>query len=222
MYFLERLRGRQTRERVLSEGEGSSAPVALIVGLGNPGRDYAGNRHNVGWQVADHFVRAMNWRFTKRQNDALVALGRIGDARVVVAKPQTFMNLSGRAVQPLAKFYKAPPERMLVIYDDLDLPFGAIRLREQGGTGGHNGMKSIIERMGSGDFPRLRIGIGRPPGRMDAADYVLRDFDAGERAELPDVLERAASAVETFIVEGIGAAMNTHNRTTGNAPSCLS
>jgi len=209
MHFLERLRGKQTAE--------SSAPAALIVGLGNPGRDYAGNRHNVGWQVADHFVSSRSWRFTKRHNDALIALGRIGEVRVVVAKPQTFMNLSGRAVQPLARFYKVPPERMLVIYDDLDLPFGTIRLREKGGAGGHNGMQSIIERMGGGDFPRLRMGIGRPPGRMDAADYVLRDFDAGERVELPDVLDRAAKAIETFVAEGIGAAMNIHNRTAGNA-----
>ena len=209
MHFLERLRGKQTAE--------SSAPAALIVGLGNPGRDYAGNRHNVGWQVADHFVSSRSWRFTKRHNDALIALGRIGEVRVVVAKPQTFMNLSGRAVQPLARFYKVPPERMLVIYDDLDLPFGTIRLREKGGAGGHNGTQSIIERMGGGDFPRLRMGIGRPPGRMDAADYVLRDFDAGERVELPDVLDRAAKAIETFVAEGIGAAMNIHNRTAGNA-----
>lgn len=217
MHLLERLRGKRTPEPALSEGEGSSAPTALIIGLGNPGREYAGNRHNVGWHVADHFVSSRGWRFGKRRNDALIAMGRIGEVRVVVAKPQTFMNLSGRAVQPLARFYKTPPDRMLVIYDDLDLPFGAIRLREKGGAGGHNGMKSIIERMGSGDFPRLRIGVGRPPGRMDAADYVLRDFDASERAELPDVLDRAARAIETFVAHGIGVAMNAHNRTVENA-----
>ena len=220
MRILERLRGRQTSERVPSVDQAShaesSAPTALIVGLGNPGREYAGNRHNVGWHVADHFVSSRGWRFHKRQNDALIAIGRIGEVRVVVAKPQTFMNLSGRAVQPLARFYKAPPDRMLVIYDDLDLPFGAIRLRERGGAGGHNCMKSIIERMGSRDFPRLRIGVGRPLGRMDAAAYVLRDFDTAEQAELPDVLDRAAKAIETFVADGIGVAMNTHNRTAGN------
>jgi PTH1 family peptidyl-tRNA hydrolase len=217
MHLLERLRRKQIPERSEAEGEGPSAPTALIVGLGNPGREYARNRHNVGWQVADHFVSSRGWRFGKRQNDALIALGRIGDVRVVVAKPQTFMNLSGRAVQPLARFYKTPPDRMLVIYDDLDLPFGAIRLRERGGAGGHNGMKSIIERLGGGDFPRLRIGVGRPPGRMDAADYVLRDFDAGERAEMPMVLDQAARAIETFVAHGIVAAMNAHNRTAENA-----
>lgn len=189
----------------------SSEAAALVVGLGNPGREHGGNRHNIGWHIADRFVAAHEWRFSKRQNDALVALGRIGETRVVVAKPQTFMNLSGRSVQPLARFYKTPPDRTLVVYDDLDLPFGVLRLREKGGAGGHNGMRSIIERMGSGDFPRLRVGIGRPPGRMDPAAFVLRDFDSIEQAELPGILDRAVRAIELFIVEGISAAMNTFN-----------
>ena len=203
MLLLDKLRHKHTTE--------STAPTALIVGLGNPGREHAANRHNVGWHIADRFVASRGWRFGKKQSDALVALGQIGDTRVIVAKPQTFMNLSGRSVQPLARFYKVPPVRMLVIYDDLDLPFGTIRLREKGGAGGHNGMRSIVERLGSDDFPRLRIGIGRPPGRMDPAAFVLRNFDTVEQAEMNDILDRAAQAIETFVAEGIGAAMNTYN-----------
>jgi PTH1 family peptidyl-tRNA hydrolase len=203
MLWLDKLRHKHTTE--------STIPTALIVGLGNPGREHAANRHNVGWHIADRFVASRGWRFGKKQSDALVALGQIGDTRVIVAKPQTFMNLSGRSVQALARFYKVPPDRMLVIYDDLDLPFGTIRLREKGGAGGHNGMRSIVERLGSGDFPRLRIGIGRPPGRMDPAAFVLLNFDAVEQAEMNDILDRAAQAIETFVTEGIGAAMNNYN-----------
>jgi len=203
MLLLDRLRNKHTTESI--------APTALIVGLGNPGREHAANRHNVGWHIADRFVASRGWRYNKKQSDALAALGQIGDTRVIVAKPQTFMNLSGRSVQPLARFYKVPPDRMLVIYDDLDLPFGTIRLREMGGAGGHNGMRSIVERLGSGDFPRLRIGIGRPPGRMDPAAFVLLNFDAVEQAEMNDILDRAAQAIETFVAEGIGAAMNKYN-----------
>jgi PTH1 family peptidyl-tRNA hydrolase len=203
MQLLNRFRGRSTTDLTV--------PIVLIIGLGNPGRQHAGNRHNIGWRIADHLAASRGWQFSKKQNDALIAFGQVDDARAIVAKPQTFMNLSGRAVQPLARFYKVPPDRLLVIYDDLDLPFGVIRLRETGGAGGHNGMRSIIERMGTGDFPRLRAGIGRPPGRMDPAAFVLRDFDANEQAGLPDVLERAAQAIETFITQGIAAAMNRYN-----------
>ena len=206
MLLLDRLRGRRSDD--------STALTALVVGLGNPGREHAGNRHNIGWRVADHWVASHGWRFAKKQNDALLAMGQVGDTRAIVAKPQTFMNVSGRAVQPLAHFYKVPPERMLVIYDDLDLPFGAIRLREKGGAGGHNGMRSIIERLGNGEFPRLRVGIGRPPGRMDPAAFVLRDFDKTEEAALSGVLQQAAAAIDTFVLEGIAAAMNKHNAST--------
>ena len=205
MLLLDKLRSKRITDAK------STAPALLIVGLGNPGREYAGNRHNIGWRVADCFAAAREWRFTKKQNNALVALGSIGGARVIVAKPQTFMNQSGRAVGPLARFYKVPPERMLVIFDDLDLPFGTIRLREKGGAGGHNGMRSIIKRLGTGDFPRLRIGIGRPPGQFDPAAFVLRDFDTSEQAELDDLTDRAVSAIDIFIAEGIGAAMNKFN-----------
>jgi len=203
MLWLDRLRSKPRPD--------STTPAALIVGLGNPGREHAENRHNIGWRIADRFVADQGWRFTKKQNDALVAFGSIGDGRAIVAKPQTFMNLSGRSVQPLAKFYKVPLDRILVVYDDLDLPFGAIRLREKGGAGGHNGMRSILDRLGTGDFPRLRVGIGRPPGRMDPADFVLRDFDPVEQAEILVVLDRAVKAIETFVAEGIRTAMNKFN-----------
>ena len=203
MLLLERLRSRQTTE--------STAPIVLIVGLGNPGPEHAGDRHNIGYRIADRFASAHELRFTKRQNDALVARGSIGDTRVIVAKPQAFMNLSGRSVQPLAKFYKVPLDRILVVFDDLDLTFGTIRLREKGGAGGHHGMKSIIDRLGSGDFPRLRVGIGRPPGQMDPAAFVLRDFDADEEAELDAIIDQAVRALDTFIAGGIEAAMNKHN-----------
>ena len=203
MRLLERLRGRHTAE--------PSAPAALIVGLGNPGREYADNRHSIGYRIVDRLAAAHEWRFSKKQNDALIALGALDVTRVIIAKPQTFMNLSGRAVQPLAKFYKVPLDRILVIFDDLDLPFGTIRLREKGGAGGHNGMKSIIERLGRGDFPRLRVGIGRPPGRMEPAAFVLRDFDADEAAALDDILDRAVSVIEAFIRSGIRVAMNQFN-----------
>jgi len=210
MLLLDKLRSKHTIE--------STAPTILIVGLGNPGRQHANNRHNIGWRIADRFVASRGWRFTKKQNDALIALGQISEARVIVAKPQTFMNLSGRAVQPLARFYKAPLDRLLAIYDDLDLPFGAIRLRQTGGAGGHNGMRSLIEQLGSGDFPRLRVGIGRPPGRMDPAAFVLRDFDPAEQVEINDLLDRAVQAIEAFVAEGIATAMNKFNSAMRNMP----
>ncbi len=207
MFLLDKLRGAR------SAATESSAPTVLIVGLGNPGREHAGHRHNVGWRVADRFVAARGWRFSKKQHDALLALGAIGATRVIVAKPQTFMNQSGRSVALLARFYQVPLDRLLALYDELDLPFGAIRLREKGGAGGHNGMRSLIERLGSGDFPRLRVGIGRPPGRMEPAAFVLRNFEPDEQAMLSDLLDRAAQAIELFVVEGIGAAMNQFNST---------
>jgi PTH1 family peptidyl-tRNA hydrolase len=210
MILLDKLRGKHAEE--------VSGPAALIIGLGNPGRAYVSNRHNVGWRIADRFVDAHGWRFNKKQNDALVAIGSAGGVRVIVAKPQTFMNLSGRAVQPLAHFYKVPLDRLLVIFDDLDLPFGVLRLREKGGAGGHNGMRSIIDRLGNNDFPRLRVGIGRPPGRMDPAAFVLRDFDAVEEAELDEICDRAVQAIDAFIAEGVGAAMNKFNSQVRNIP----
>jgi PTH1 family peptidyl-tRNA hydrolase len=189
----------------------SAGDFTLIVGLGNPGREYAGNRHNLGFQIADRAAAAHQLAFRKVQFQATIAIGRLRDRRVVIAKPQTYMNDSGRAVSALLNFYKIPRDRLLVIFDDLDLPFGTIRLRSDGGAGGHNGMRSIIAQLGDADFARLRVGLGRPPGRMDPAAFVLQDFSRDETLELPGVIERAAQAIETFVVSDIATAMNQFN-----------
>jgi len=203
MHFLKRFK--------LSETEASPETATLIVGLGNPGREYASNRHNVGFMIADRWAVAHTLTFNKIQHHAIIATGRSGGQRVIVAKPQTYMNESGRAVGALLRFYKIPSEQLLVIFDDLDLPFGTIRLRADGGAGGHNGMRSIIQHLGGNHFARLRIGIGRPPGRMDPAAFVLQDFDRDEAAELDALLDRAGQAIDTFLTAGITAAMNQFN-----------
>jgi PTH1 family peptidyl-tRNA hydrolase len=193
------------------------AEFYLIVGLGNPGPKYAANRHNVGFMCLERLAAAHSLTFDKRQKRAHVALGAIRGLRVVLAQPQTFMNDSGQAVVPLAQFYQVPPARLLVVYDDLDLPPGTLRVRPEGGSGGHKGMHSIIEQLGSSDFARLRIGIGRPPGQMDAAAYVLQDFSADEMPLIEKALERAVAAIETWLVEGVVMAMSRHN----SGPDCL-
>ncbi len=187
----------------------------LVVGLGNPGAKYVSNRHNVGFRCVALFAAAHALAFDKKQKRARVAMGPVSGQRVIVAQPQTFMNESGRAVAALARFYKVRLERLLVVYDDLDLPLGAVRLRPEGGSGGHNGMRSIIEHLGGRNFPRLRIGIDRPPGRMDPAAYVLQNFSTQEEALLEETLRWAVAAIETWLTEGIQAAMNEYNR--GNA-----
>ncbi|MBN1428790.1 MAG: aminoacyl-tRNA hydrolase [Anaerolineae bacterium] len=183
----------------------------LIVGLGNPGREYQSNRHNVGFQIVDHLAARHNLAFGKLQSKAFIASGLINGWQVILAKPQSFMNLSGGPVSSLRKFYQIEVERLLVIFDDLDLPVGTLRLRPSGGSGGHNGMKSIIERLGSEDFPRLRIGIDRPPGRMDPAAYVLRNFDQEQLPIIQETYHRAADAVEAWLANGIDLAMNQYN-----------
>ncbi len=189
----------------------SQEDTALIVGLGNRGREYAHNRHNVGFMIVDRWAAAHTLAFDKLQHQAIMALGRTGEQRVIVAKPQTYMNDSGRAVSALLRYYKIPLERLLVIFDDLDLPFGIIRLRAEGGAGGHNGMRSIIQHLGSNTFARLRVGIGRPPGRMDPAAFVLQDFNHDETAEFDTLLDRAGQAIDTFLTAGITSAMNQFN-----------
>jgi PTH1 family peptidyl-tRNA hydrolase len=206
MHFLNRFKS--------SETETSSEAATLIVGLGNRGREYAGNRHNVGFMTADRWAAAHTLAFSKLQHHAIIAAGRSGERRVIVAKPQTYMNESGRAVGALLRFYKIPVEQLLVIFDDLDLPFGVIRLRADGGAGGHNGMRSIIQQLGSNQFARLRMGIGRPPGRMDPAAFVLQDFNREEAAELDALLDRAGQAIDMFLTAGIIAAMNQFNANT--------
>jgi PTH1 family peptidyl-tRNA hydrolase len=186
-------------------------PIYLIAGLGNPGPEYADNRHNVGFRCLERLAEGHGLAFRRRQKRARVASGRIAGHRVVLAKPQTFMNKSGESVSRLARFYKVPLSQLLVVYDDLDLPPGTIRLRPSGGSGGHRGVRSIIHQLGSQDFPRLRIGIGRPPGRMDPADYVLQDVSGEEAIRFDRVLDRAVEAIETWLDEGVERAMDQHN-----------
>lgn len=186
----------------------------LIVGLGNPGLRYAHNRHNVGFQCLEHLARAHQLAFDVRQRKSRLALGRIQSRPVVLLKPKTFMNESGQAVAPAVRFYNAPLEQLLVIYDDLDLPLGVVRLRSQGGSGGHNGMRSIIASLGGRqDFARVRVGIGRPPGRMDPADYVLKNFGEQERPLMLEVYDWVTRAIECWLAEGIDIAMTRFNVT---------
>jgi len=183
----------------------------LIVGLGNPGREYKDNRHNVGFMLVDRLTVRLNARLTRVQAKALVGSVNYDNNKLIFAKPQTYMNLSGQSIQGLARFYKVPLENMIVAHDDLDLPFGTIRIRPGGGPGGQRGVASTIERLGSKDFPRLRIGIGRPPGRMDPAAYVLQDFPKADLLILSEILDHAANAALTYVTEGLNAAMNKFN-----------
>ncbi len=184
----------------------------MVVGLGNPGREYAATRHNAGFMVVDALARALGVTFSRTRQQALLAEAQAGPHRVLLVKPQTYMNLSGQAVGPLVRYYRLPLERLLVVYDDLDLPFGTLRLRPRGGHGGHKGMRSIIEALGGRqDFPRLRIGIGRPPGRMDAADYVLQPFRREEAEAWPWIADRAVEGIRLWLTQGPDAAMNRVN-----------
>jgi PTH1 family peptidyl-tRNA hydrolase len=210
--------------------------VKLIVGLGNPGKAYEKNRHNVGFHVVDLLAARHGMRFDVKQGKAKIALGTvqlvaspaalsqagepgspapispaIPSVRVAIAKPQTFMNESGQGVGGLVRFFKIDPADMLVIFDDLDLPLGVLRLRAAGGAGGHNGMRSIIAALGSDGFPRLRVGIDRPPGRMDPAAYVLQDFTRLQEEVMLQVRDQAVAACEHWLAFGITSAMNAFN-----------
>ncbi len=189
----------------------SDGDVWLLVGLGNPGPGYAGNRHNVGFMVADLLAGRLGARFKAHRSRAEVVEGRLSGERVVLAKPRTFMNDSGGPVTGLRDFFKVPLERIVVVHDELDLPYGGLRLKLGGGDNGHNGLKSIRRSLGSGEFHRVRFGIGRPPGRMDAAAFVLRDFGAAERNELDLEIDRAADAAEALVTQGLDQAQNTFN-----------
>jgi peptidyl-tRNA hydrolase, PTH1 family len=188
----------------------------MIVGLGNPGPEYAHSRHNVGFEVADLLATRHGLTFDKFQKRARLAIGKVrtpagSEQRVLVAKPMTYMNASGEAVAPLAAFYKIAPADILVVFDDLDLPAGRIRLRPGGGSGGQKGVQSIIKQLGSEAFPRLRVGIDRPPGQMDPAAYVLRPFSPDQEAEMAFVRIRAVEAIEAWLALGIEGAMNQFN-----------
>ena len=183
----------------------------LIIGLGNPGREYRDNRHNSGFMLIDWLIVRLNARGMKLQSKAIVTDAVYSEHKIILAKPQTYMNLSGQSAQGLIHFYKMELSNVLIAHDDLDLPFGTIRMRPGGGPGGQKGLASTLEHLGTEDIPRLRLGIGRPPGRMDAVDYVLQNFSKDELKELSSILDRAADAVLTFVTDGLDKAMNKYN-----------
>ncbi len=183
----------------------------MIVGLGNPGPAYRHTRHNFGFLALDELSDELNIQVKRLKFKAMLGEGRFGDRRVILVKPMTFMNESGRAVAPLLRFFKLPHSNLLVIHDDLDLPLGTLRLRPSGGTSGQRGMASIIAQLGTQEFPRMRLGIGRPPGQMDPVDYVLKDFLPSEHELVKIVLQTAVEASQTFINEGLTTTMNKYN-----------
>lgn len=186
----------------------------LVAGLGNPGPAYRGNRHNVGFLVLDLLAGRVGGRFKAHKGRADVVEARLGPPpapRVVLAEPKSYMNESGGPVASLCGFFKVPVEQLVVVHDELDLPYGALRLKRGGGDNGHNGLRSITRSLGSKEYLRVRFGIGRPPGRMDPADYVLRDFSAAERKDLEFHVDRAADAVEALVRDGLDAAQNRYN-----------
>lgn len=194
-----------------SEDRSPGAVEKLIVGLGNPGPKYAHNRHNVGFHVLDLLARTYDLSFDRQQAKGLLSVGRIAGHKVILLKPQTYMNLSGGAVAGVAHFYRVTPGDVLVVYDDIDLPLGRLRMRPAGGSGGHNGMNSIIASLGMEEFPRLRVGVGRP-SCGDPVDYLLHDFAADELAVMEESYTAAAATVELYLKEGLEAAMNWCNR----------
>jgi PTH1 family peptidyl-tRNA hydrolase len=191
----------------------SDAPW-LVVGLGNPGKEYAGHRHNVGFRVVELLASRVGAKFGRsKRAHAEVAEGRLGfgGPKLVLVKPLTYMNLSGSAVASLAQFFKVPLERVLAVHDELDVPFGEVRVKRGGGEGGHNGLRSMSKSLGSKDYARVRFGIGRPPGRQDPADFVLSDFGSVERKELYFLVDRAADVTEAVVLEGVEWAQNKYH-----------
>jgi PTH1 family peptidyl-tRNA hydrolase len=186
------------------------AEPLLVVGLGNPGPNYAKTRHNLGFVVADILADRIGSGFkVHKRSGAEVTTGRIGGRSVVLAKPRTYMNDSGRQVGPLAKFYSVAPADLIIVHDELDIDFGRIRLKFGGGVAGHNGLRSVSSALGTNDFQRVRIGVGRPPGRKSGATFVLENFTAAERPEVPTICEQAADATELLIQLGLETAQNT-------------
>jgi peptidyl-tRNA hydrolase, PTH1 family len=193
---------------VTGDTDGVDGDLALIVGLGNPGASYAGNRHNVGFMVLDELARRVGGRFTSHKAGADLLEARLAGRRVIMARPRSFMNVSGPAVAGTARYFKIPATDVVVIHDDLDLDYGVIKLKRGGGEGGHNGLRSISACLGSKDYLRVRFGIGRPPGRTDPADFVLRDFSPVQRRELDLLVDRCADAVEQLLIQGLAATQN--------------
>jgi PTH1 family peptidyl-tRNA hydrolase len=183
----------------------------LVLGLGNPGLQYAGNRHNVGFMVLDVLAERVGGKFKSHKARSEVIETRLAGERAVLAKPRSFMNASGGPAASLRDFFKSPVEQIIVVHDELDLDAGMLRIKQGGGDNGHNGLKSLRQSLGSGEFYRVRLGVGRPPGRQDPADFVLRDFTSAERKDLGIQLERAADVIETLIRDGLAAAQNAYN-----------
>jgi len=184
------------------------ASTALVVGLGNPGPKYAGNRHNIGFRVADELAARVGGTFRSHKAGVEALEGRLAGRRAVLAKPRSLMNLSGGPVAGIARFHKIGPDALVVVHDELDLPYGTVRVKRGGGENGHNGLRSITKSLGTKDYLRVRFGVGRPPGRQDPADYVLRDFAAAERKELDFFIDHCADVVEVLTSEGLEAAQN--------------
>jgi PTH1 family peptidyl-tRNA hydrolase len=182
--------------------------LILLAGLGNPGPQYAGNRHNVGFMVLDELAARIGGKFKTHKSGGEVLEGRLAGRRVVLVKPRSYMNLSGGPVVGAARFYKVPPTGVVVVHDELDVDFGALKLKFGGGDNGHNGLRSITKSIGTRDYYRVRFGIGRPPGRQDPADFVLKDFSTVERKELPFEVDRCADATEALVGTGLAAAQN--------------
>ncbi len=190
----------------------------IIAGLGNPTKEYEKTRHNAGFDAIDVLAEKHGIQITERKYKAFCGTGFIGGERVLLAKPQTFMNASGESLREAADFYKIRPEQVIVIYDDISLRVGQLRIRTKGSAGGHNGIKSIIAHLGSQDFPRIKIGVGAKPDRMDLADYVLSRFSQTDRQMMEDAFQDAADAVEFMLADGADAAMNRYNRKKSNTP----
>jgi PTH1 family peptidyl-tRNA hydrolase len=187
------------------------AETMLIIGLGNPGREYRETRHNIGFMLLDRLAVKLGSRFSRFQAKAVVATGMVGDKKWILAKPQTYMNLSGHSVQSLVRFHKVPLDNLIVVHDDIDLPIGIIRIRPDGGSAGQKGIASIIERLGTDKFIRIRIGIGRPPGQLQAAYYVLEKFTKAETEIVSQTLDRVVDATLEISLKGLDGAMNKFN-----------
>lgn len=204
--FFEAIRAQRLKQESEVSGE-----MFLIAGLGNPGREYRESRHNFGFLVIDRLAERLNVQFTKEQQKALIATAAYEGRKLILVKPQTYMNESGKAVVPLLHYYKIPQAHLFVIHDDMDLPFGTLRIRPNGSNGGQKGMGSIISQLGSQEFCRLRCGIGHPPGQMEVVDFVLNKFGKEEEELLPSVLDKASSCAMDFVTQGITWCMNHYN-----------
>jgi PTH1 family peptidyl-tRNA hydrolase len=211
--LFDALRGlRRSKDKPAKTTEENTGEIYLFVGLGNPGREYGDTRHNIGFLLVDRLAERVGVNFTRTQSKALITAGRYQGNKIVLAKPQTFMNRSGHAVAALTRFYKVPLHNLMIVYDDVDLPFDTIRMKPSGGSAGHKGMNSVIDQLGTQEFPRLRLGVGRAFGSKQAADYVLKPFSKEESEFLPVYLNRAADAALVFTTEGIEQAMTLYNR----------